>query len=88
MSLVYLRGVTTLRLDQERCTGCEMCLEVCPHAVLHLDGDHVVVGDPDACIECGACMTNCEAEAVTVRVGVGCARAVLTSGPGAPACCA
>ena len=80
MSLTYLPGVTTLEFDQELCTGCGMCAEVgtgLPPAVL---------ADRDACIECGACMTNCEAGALRVHVGVGCARAVLATGPDAPDC--
>jgi ferredoxin len=86
MSLVYLPNATTLELDAELCTGCGMCMEVCPHAVFRLDGDHAVLRDRDACIECGACVTNCESGALRVQVGVGCARAVLASGPDAPAC--
>ena len=30
----------------------------------------VVVADRDACMECGACMTNCPAEALWVEAGV------------------
>ena len=28
--LIYLKNVVTLQLDQEKCTGCGTCLEVCP----------------------------------------------------------
>jgi len=38
-----------------------------------------VVVDKDRCIECGACMMNCPAEAITVRPGVGCAQAIIYS---------
>ena len=34
--MVYLKDVVTLKLDQERCIGCGMCLLVCPHAVMSL----------------------------------------------------
>jgi NAD-dependent dihydropyrimidine dehydrogenase PreA subunit len=85
-SLRYLDDVTTIALDPESCTGCGMCAEVCPHAVFRLVDDRAVLADRDACIECGACMTNCEAGAITVDVGVGCARAILTTGSGAPCC--
>ena len=86
MSLSYLPNATTLEFDRELCTGCGMCVEVCPHAVFRLEGDHAMLQDRDACIECGACQTNCEAGALQVDVGVGCARAVLATGPGAPDC--
>lgn len=86
MSLHYLRDVTTIRFDSELCTGCGMCVEVCPHAVFRLDTDHALLADRDACIECGACMANCEAGAIQVAVGVGCAAAILATGPDAPSC--
>jgi ferredoxin len=85
----YLRGVTTLRLDVQRCTGCGACLEVCPRAVLAADGRNVHIADADACIECGACARNCPVDALTVRAGVGCAAALLGAavGGGSGACC-
>jgi NAD-dependent dihydropyrimidine dehydrogenase PreA subunit len=86
MSLRYLEDVTTIQFDSELCTGCGMCVEVCPHAVFRLEADHAVLADRDACIECGACMTNCEAGAIQVDVGVGCAAAILATGPDAPRC--
>lgn len=33
MGLKYLPNVVTLELDQERCIGCNRCIEVCPHGV-------------------------------------------------------
>jgi NAD-dependent dihydropyrimidine dehydrogenase PreA subunit len=86
MSLRYLPDVTTIQFDSELCTGCGMCVEVCPHAVFRLDTDHAILADRDACIECGACMTNCEAGAIQVDVGVGCAQAILNSSGDAPSC--
>ena len=86
MSLRYLPGVTTLEFEPALCTGCAMCVEVCPHAVFRLEADHAVLQDRDACIECGACTTNCETGALQVHVGVGCARAILATGADAPCC--
>jgi len=75
--LRHLAGVTTLRLDTARCTGCSMCLTVCPHGVFALDHPKVRVVDRDACMECGACARNCPSGALAVRAGVGCVEAVL-----------
>ncbi len=76
---VYLKDVVSLRLDSDRCTGCGMCLVVCPHGVMVQYNDQVTVQDRDACMECGACAMNCPVQAVSVRAGVGCAYAVMNS---------
>jgi ferredoxin len=39
----------------------------------------VAVVDRDACLECGACARNCAAGALSVRAGVGCAYAIISS---------
>jgi ferredoxin len=77
--LAYLKDVVTLRLDQERCIGCGMCLQVCPQAVLSQSNGKVDIVNRDACMECGACARNCPVNALNVRSGVGCAAAVLNS---------
>ena len=87
---IYLKNVTTLALNREQCTGCGMCMVVCPHAVFALSNGKPVIGDKDACMECGACGLNCPVEAITVRAGVGCAAAVINSALGrdsASCCC-
>ena len=78
-SLIYLRDVVTLTLDQEKCMGCGTCLFVCPHAVLSLTDGKIEIANRDACMECGACARNCPAEALDVRSGVGCAAAVINA---------
>ena len=93
----YLDGVVTLELDSARCSGCGMCIRVCPHAVFRMENKRALVADRGACMECGACARNCEPEAIRVRAGVGCAAGVLTgllrgTGPtcdcsGESACC-
>ena len=81
-NLVYLKNVVTLKLDEEKCTGCGMCQIVCPHAVLTVNNKHADIESRDACMECGACARNCPVEAVTVQAGVGCAAAVINSALG------
>lgn len=74
---VYLKDVVTLRLDTQKCNGCGMCLTVCPHNVFKMNGKSMQIIDRDACMECGACCKNCEAGALSVQSGVGCAAAVI-----------
>ena len=80
--LVYLKDVVTLRLNQEKCVACGMCLEVCPRAVLSLTNGTVAIVNRDACIECGACSRNCPVNALSVKSGVGCATAVINAALG------
>ncbi len=87
--LVYLRQVVTLSLETEKCYGCGMCMEVCPHGVLARDNGKIRIEDRDACMECGACVRNCPAGALYVRTGVGCAAAVINAvlGRKSTSCC-
>jgi ferredoxin len=89
VSFVYLKDVTTLSLEQDQCTGCGTCVQVCPHAVFVKRNGKVEIRDRDACMECGACSRNCAAGAVTVRSGVGCAAAVINAALGrtSSSCC-
>ena len=73
----YLRNVVTLELDEEKCTGCGMCVTVCPQRVFALHRGKSVLVDRDSCMECGACSLNCPVEAIKVESGVGCAAAVI-----------
>ncbi|MBI4691315.1 MAG: 4Fe-4S binding protein [Nitrospirae bacterium] len=75
----YLVGVTTLKFFPEKCTGCGMCIEVCPRGVFKLQDKKAIVTDGDLCMECGACANNCEFGAITVNSGVGCAAAIINS---------
>jgi NAD-dependent dihydropyrimidine dehydrogenase PreA subunit len=80
--LVYLKEVVTLKLDAEACSGCAMCTTVCPRGVFEMSLGRARIADRDSCIECGACARNCPEGAVSVRVGVGCASAVINSALG------
>jgi NAD-dependent dihydropyrimidine dehydrogenase PreA subunit len=75
--LRYLTDVVTLKLHEDKCTGCGMCILVCPREVLDMTDTRAEIVDRDACIECGACALNCPAGAIEVDKGVGCAAAVI-----------
>jgi NAD-dependent dihydropyrimidine dehydrogenase PreA subunit len=49
--------------DQERCTGCGQCVEICPVNVIRMEGDFPVV-DKAWCIGCGVCAIPCPSSAV------------------------
>ncbi len=75
----YLENAVTLELDVSLCNGCALCTRVCPHAVFAMEAKRAVLADRGACIECGACMRNCEPGAIRVRTGTGCASALMKS---------
>ncbi|HAR95767.1 MAG TPA: ferridoxin [Deltaproteobacteria bacterium] len=86
--LLYLGNVVTLSFDTSKCTGCRMCLAVCPRAVFRPLNGKIEVVSRDACIECGACRRNCPSGALSVRAGVGCASGMINKMLGRKkACC-
>lgn len=75
----YLSNVATLEFIPERCTGCGICAEVCPHGVFVVRDGKASITDRDLCMECGACVNNCAFGAIGVDKGVGCAAALINS---------
>ena len=73
----YLKNVVTLKLDSDLCTGCSVCTQVCPRTVFEMEDRRAKIVSRDACIECGACAKNCISKAISVKVGVGCAAAMI-----------
>lgn len=56
-------------IDEERCTGCDACAQVCPHgAITYRRGDDGQAADyrldPAECTGCRLCIDICEAEAI------------------------
>ncbi|HVP07617.1 MAG TPA: mercury methylation ferredoxin HgcB [Candidatus Acidoferrum sp.] len=78
MKTLYLPSVVTLEYAAEKCNGCGMCVQVCPHAVFVMQNKRAKLVDRGACMECGACAMNCPEGAISVRSGVGCAAGILT----------
>lgn len=77
MKDLYLKNVATLKLHSEKCTGCGMCIDVCPHGVFALNDGKTEIIEKDRCMECGACAKNCPFDAISVKSGVGCAYAII-----------
>jgi len=77
MDFEYLKNVTSLSLDTEKCTGCTMCTVVCPHTVFVMEGAKARIDKRDHCMECGACARNCAFGAISVEHGVGCATGII-----------
>ncbi len=65
-------------VDEERCTGCGTCVDVCPvSAIRLLEG--VASIDQEKCIECEACLSTCPETAIlAVSEGVPTERETVT----------
>ena len=53
-----------VKIDNEKCTGCAACVEVCPVSALKIENGKAVVGEE--CIDCGVCISQCSVEAITL----------------------
>jgi NADPH-dependent glutamate synthase beta subunit-like oxidoreductase/FixJ family two-component response regulator/NAD-dependent dihydropyrimidine dehydrogenase PreA subunit len=61
--------IAPITLDQERCSGCGVCVTVCPYDALKLaktDGGQMAVMDMVKCKRCGLCVTTCPSRAITI----------------------
>ena len=84
--------VPKISIDQDLCTGCGICGEICPFGIPQANGDEKFeMFEPERCTECSACKRNCPAMAVILqeRKGCGClwdARA-RSKNPDSNSCC-
>lgn len=78
MKLEYLKNITSIEIKNvDKCTGCGMCVNVCPHNVFKITKKKAEIINKDACMECGACKLNCPVGIIQVNSGVGCAAAII-----------
>ena len=75
--LKYIRNVVTLQLDQQRCIGCGMCVNVCPHAVFEMVGKKSPNRQPRWLHGVRRVRQNCPTTAILVHAGVGCVMAII-----------
>ncbi len=54
-------------INEDKCTGCDMCAESCPARILSFNGEKTVVsGDATECMGCEACISVCPSGAVSI----------------------
>jgi len=52
-----------VQIDGEKCTGCGLCVDVCPVEAISLENDKAKV-DAEKCVDCGQCVEECPNEAI------------------------
>jgi adenylylsulfate reductase subunit B len=58
------------RIDNERCTGCQTCYDLCPQDVYTWDEEQErpVVAYPEECWGCGVCWAECPERAIDYTI--------------------
>ena len=54
-----------LNIDKEKCTGCGLCVKVCPFDAMHLVDEKAEANE--ACTLCGACVKVCPVDALAIE---------------------
>ena len=55
-----------IKLDKEKCTGCGICVDVCPVNAMEIS-DGVLSIDRASCTLCGVCVSVCPVNAISIR---------------------
>lgn len=55
-----------IEVDNEKCTGCGECVDVCLEEVYELQDIEPIPVNPHECSGCEICVEVCEQEAITI----------------------
>ncbi len=55
-----------IKVDQEKCTGCGTCRDVCPVEAIELNDEKAKVNEED-CVNCGSCVEECPEGALSLE---------------------
>ena len=54
-------------VDENECTSCEMCIDICPTHAISMNGSDVAKVKSNDCIGCGLCASVCPTEAIILK---------------------
>ena len=60
--------MSVVRIDLNRCIGCENCVNICPMDVFYFNAEahKSVIAYPENCQSCGQCFVNCLGRSLTI----------------------
>src|ERR1035437_3431383 len=61
------KALITYSIDPEKCTGCGLCIKVCPTQATSGEKKNAHTIDNDKCTRCGACIESCKFDAINVK---------------------
>ena len=54
-------------VDEQKCIGCEACVEKCPVKAISSNDQGIAVVDKEKCTGCNRCVNACPNEALSVK---------------------
>ena len=57
-------------IDEDLCTGCGMCVDICPTDAIELGSEQTAQRNADRCLGCGLCARSCPEEAILLKEGL------------------
>jgi NAD-dependent dihydropyrimidine dehydrogenase PreA subunit len=54
-------------IDENTCTGCGICIDVCPHQALELVDGLAKLTKPELCDGIGECVEACPVQSITLK---------------------
>jgi len=55
------------RVDEQECSGCEVCIDRCQMEAITMDDDLIAQINLNRCIGCGLCVTTCDSKAMLLE---------------------